>query len=72
MISCTYMKTPFTCTYATPEFSLEFSAGSPATVGEAASLERIEGSLFFCPANVSLSAEYASFFQWKKKPSPCT
>ncbi len=66
-IGCTYLETPFTCVYATPEFPLEFTGGASATVFEAASLERSTGSAFFCPEEVSLSGEYESFFNWEEK-----
>ena len=69
-ISCTYMKTPFTCLYVTPEFSLEFLGGASATMFETASLNRLEGLAFFCPKVVSLSGEYETYFNWEEKAAP--
>jgi hypothetical protein len=59
-VSCTYLKTPYTCLYKTVEFFLGFQAGSPPFVFESGKYEKVEGSTSFCSAKVTLSAEYIS------------
>lgn len=59
-VSCTYLKTPYTCLYETPEFFLGFQAGAPPFLVESGKYEKVEGSASFCSTKVTLSAKYIS------------
>ncbi len=57
-VSCTYLKTAFSCVYATTEFLLGFSGGTSATIQQSVSLKRASGSPLTCPEAASMKASY--------------
>ncbi|MGH2976291.1 MAG: hypothetical protein ACRDLL_15725 [Solirubrobacterales bacterium] len=59
-VSCTYLKTPYTCLYKTAEFFLGFQAGAPPFTTESGKYEKVEGSASFCSTKVALTAKYLS------------
>jgi hypothetical protein len=58
-VGCSYLGVPFSCTYASAEFPLEFNGGGEAGPFHASfPLGRVSGSLALCPEVVSLEADY--------------